>query len=55
VEKVFTFLSPLLALLFVVGMAGCLLVIPLVAYKLFKALFEDDTEDEPGTLLTPHD
>lgn len=50
-ETVFSVLNPLLTILFAVGMAGCLLVIPLVAIKLFKALFEDDTEDE---LLVPH-
>ncbi len=54
VEKVFSLLSPLLTLLFVVGMAGCLLVIPLVAIKLFRVLFEDDTEDEQGRALAPH-
>src|SRR5689334_9491703 len=31
VEKVFSLLSPLLTLLFVIGMAGCIIVIPLVA------------------------
>jgi len=46
VEFVFSLLNPLLTLLFGVGMIGCLLVIPLVAVKLFKALFEDDTEEE---------
>ena len=50
-EKVFSLLSPLLTLLFIIGMAGCMLVIPLVAFKLFRVLFEDDSEDEPGRAL----
>ena len=50
-ETVFSLLSPLLTLLFVVGMAGCVIVIPLVALKLFRVLFEDDSEDEPGKAL----
>jgi len=53
VEKLFSLLSPLLTLLFVIGMAGCLLVIPLVAYKLFRVLFEDNSEDEPGRVIAP--
>jgi hypothetical protein len=48
VETVFSLLSPLLTLLFIIGMAGCIIVIPLVAFKLFRVLFEDDLEDEPG-------
>jgi Sec-independent protein secretion pathway component TatC len=51
---VFTLLSPLLTTLFVVGVAGCVFVIPVVAYKLFSALFEGDIEDENGKLV-PHD
>jgi len=51
VEKVFSLLSPLLTLLFIMGMAGCIIVIPLVAFKLFRVLFEDDSEDEPGRAL----
>jgi len=50
-ETVFSLLSPLLTLLFVIGMAGCILVIPLVAFKPFRVLFEDDSEDEPGKAL----
>ena len=52
-EKVFSLLAPLLTLLFVVGLAGCLLVIPLVAFKLFRVLFEDDSEDELGRAIVP--
>jgi len=51
VETVFSLLSPLLTLLFVIGMAGCIIVIPSVAFKLFRVLFEDDSEDEPGKAL----
>jgi hypothetical protein len=46
VELVFSVLSRLLTVLFVVGMAGCLLVIPMVAYMLFRTLFEPDTQEE---------
>jgi hypothetical protein len=51
VEKVFSLLAPLLTLLFVIGMAGCVIVIPMVAFKLFRVLFEDNSEDEPGKVL----
>ena len=50
-ETVFSLLSPLLTLLFVVGLAGCVIVIPLVAFKLFRVLFEEDLEDESGKAL----
>jgi uncharacterized BrkB/YihY/UPF0761 family membrane protein len=50
---VFSVLSTLLTLMFVVGMAGCVVVIPLVAYRLFRALIEKDTEEENGK-PTPH-
>jgi hypothetical protein len=53
VESVFSLISPLLTLLFVIGMAGCLLVISMVVYKLFRVLFEDNSEDEPGAALVP--
>ena len=51
VERVFSLISPVLTLLFEIGMAGCLIVIPMVAYKLFRVLFEDDSEDEPGKAI----
>jgi hypothetical protein len=53
VEKVFSLLAPLLTLLFIIGMAGCLIVIPLVAFKLFRVLFEADSEDERTAALAP--
>jgi hypothetical protein len=31
-----------LSWLFAIGMAGCLLVIPITAYRLFSVLFEKD-------------
>ena len=31
---------------FVIGMAGCLLVIPITAYRLFSVLFQKDQPDE---------
>jgi hypothetical protein len=53
VETVFSLLAPVLTLLFVIGMAGCILVIPLVAFKLFRVLFESDSEEETGKALAP--
>jgi len=41
-----TILAHVLSWMFVIGMAGCLLVIPIRAYRLFKALFEKDYPDE---------
>ncbi|HEY1264526.1 MAG TPA: hypothetical protein VGF06_13455 [Terriglobales bacterium] len=45
-ETVFAILSRVLTVLFVIGMAGCVIVIPMVAYMLFQTLFEPDTPDE---------
>ncbi len=33
-----------LTLVFMIGVAGCLLTIPLAAYKFFSVLFEKDAE-----------
>jgi hypothetical protein len=35
-----------LAGMFLIGMLGCLVVIPITAYRLFRVLFEDDGPDE---------
>jgi hypothetical protein len=35
-----------LSVMFAVGVAGCLLVIPITAYRLFSVLFERDREGE---------
>jgi hypothetical protein len=32
--------------LFILGMIGCLVVIPITAYRLFSVLFEKDAVDE---------
>ena len=41
-----------LSWLFVIGMAGCaLLVIPIAAYQLFSVLFEKDSPDETNPSL----
>lgn len=53
-EHVFTILAPLLTLMFIVGMVGCVFVIPIVAFKLFRVLFENDTEEETRKPLLPH-
>lgn len=36
----------LLSAMFLIGMLGCLVVIPITAYRLFKILFEKDTPEE---------
>jgi len=45
-----TILAHVLSWMFVIGIAGCLLVIPITAYRLFSALFEKNYpgEDHPG-------
>ncbi len=45
-DSLATMLAHLLSLLFVIGMAGCLLVIPVTAYRLFSVLFQKDQLDE---------
>jgi hypothetical protein len=35
-----------LSIMFVVGVAGCLFVIPITAYRLFSVLFQRDHEGE---------
>ncbi len=44
-ETVFGALAPILAAMFVIGAAGCVIVIPVVAYRLFSVLLE---RDDPG-------
>ena len=39
-------LGKTLVLLFLIGVAGCLLVIPRTAFELIQTLFEPDTDDE---------
>jgi hypothetical protein len=39
-------LANVLVALFALGLAGCLVVIPITAYGLFDVLFEKDLEDE---------
>lgn len=34
-----------LGAMFVIGGAGCVLAIPVIAYKMFSVLFEDDQEE----------
>jgi uncharacterized membrane protein len=42
----FTALFRVLAGMFLIGMLGCLLVIPITAYRLFSVLFEKDQPDD---------
>jgi hypothetical protein len=39
-------LAHLMSWLFVIGIVGCLAVIPFTAYQLFSVLFEKDAPDE---------
>lgn len=39
-------LAHLMSWLFIIGMAGCIFVIPITAYQLFNVLFEKDKPDE---------
>lgn len=39
-------LAHLMSWLFVLGLAGCLFVIPFTAYQLFSVLFQKDAPDE---------
>ncbi len=36
---------PSFTFIFAIGIAGCVIVIPLCAYKMFRVLFEKDTEE----------
>jgi hypothetical protein len=35
----------ILGTVFVIGGAGCIIAIPVIAYKMFSVLFEDDHEE----------
>ncbi|HWZ84526.1 MAG TPA: hypothetical protein VNW47_17990 [Terriglobales bacterium] len=45
-DYVFYALFRVLEVMFVVGMAGCVFVIPVAAIRMFSVLFEKDTEEE---------
>jgi hypothetical protein len=40
-----TILAYVFGALFVIGGAGCIFAIPLIAYKMFSVLFEKDQEE----------
>ena len=40
------FVTPVLAAMFLIGATGCVLVIPVVAFRLFSVLFEPDREGD---------
>jgi uncharacterized membrane protein len=46
INAVLISLFHLLAGMFLIGMLGCLIVIPITAYRLFRVLFEKDVVDE---------
>jgi hypothetical protein len=45
-ETLVELLGKALVLLFLIGVAGCLLVIPRTAFELIQTLLEPDTDDE---------
>lgn len=51
VTKIFI---PTFSGIFAIGVAGCVIVIPLCAYKMFRVLFEKDT-GELGVQAPPQD
>jgi uncharacterized membrane protein len=46
VEAALTAFLRLMSLLWIIGMAGCVIVIPITAYKLFAVLFQRDHPDD---------
>jgi hypothetical protein len=46
-----TILAHVLTWMFGIGLAGCLLVIPITAYRLFSVLFEKDLPHETDPSL----
>jgi hypothetical protein len=46
-DYVFYALFRVLEVMFVVGMVGCVFVIPVAAYRMFAVLFEKDEEADP--------
>jgi hypothetical protein len=45
------FVAHLLSWTFIIGLAGCLLVIPVAAFQLFSVLFEKDRPEEMNPSL----
>lgn len=45
-DTAFVVLFRILETMFVVGLAGCVFVIPIAAYRMFSVLFEKNHEDE---------
>jgi hypothetical protein len=46
VDLAYKALAHLLTVMFVIGAAGCVIVIPLAAVKMFSVLFEKDRPEE---------
>jgi hypothetical protein len=45
-DVVFKIFAYTLGSMFVIGVTGCLIAIPIAAYRLFSVLFEPDREDD---------
>jgi uncharacterized membrane protein len=45
-DFLFTGLFHVLSSMFVIGLLGCILVIPITAYRLFSVLFQKDQADD---------
>lgn len=47
-DTLFLILFRVLEAMFVIGVVGCLAVVPVTAYKLFSVLFEKNEEPDTG-------
>ncbi len=45
-DTVFVIVFRIFEAMFVVGLAGCIVVIPIAAYRMLSVLFEKDREDK---------
>ena len=45
-EQALKIISQIITALFAIGVLGCLVVIPITTFQLFKVLFEPDTQEE---------
>ncbi len=45
-DFVANYVTPLLTAMFVIGAVGCVIVVPVVAYRLFSVLFQPDREGD---------
>ncbi|HYG98889.1 MAG TPA: hypothetical protein VD837_07135 [Terriglobales bacterium] len=46
-DEFYYFIARILTFIFVIGIAGCAITIPIVAVRFVMVLFEKDTEESP--------